>query len=84
MHSIYILSSLKNGKTYVGMTEKDQYVRLKEHNAGNTKWTSGNIPFKLVYYERFVCKEDAVLRERFLKSGIGNRVVKALVKEFGT
>jgi len=84
MYNVYILLSLKNGKTYVGMTEKGPHIRLREHNAGNTKWTSGNIPFKLGYYEKLICKKDAIMREQFLKSGIGNRVVKVLVKEFGT
>jgi len=84
MYSIYVLLSERNGKTYVGMTEKEPVERLKEHNEGKTKWTSGNIPFKLIYYEKLACKKDAILREQFLKFRIGNRVVKALVKEFGT
>ena len=83
MFVTYILQSLKNGKSYVGMTEKDPTVRLKEHNIGRTTWTRSNRPFKLVYFEKFVCKQDALLREKFLKSGVGNRLVRVIINEFG-
>ncbi len=82
MFSIYLLVSLKTGKTYVGTTEKDVKERLKEHNLGSNTWTRTHKPFKLIYYETYYCKKDAVHRELFLKSGIGERVVKALKNEF--
>ncbi len=44
----YILQSLIIGK------------RLAQHNPGTNKWTKGNGPFKLVYYESYVCKTDAI------------------------
>lgn len=84
MFTTYVLKSLKTNKTYVGMTEKEPTTRLKEHNDGSTTWTKNNGPFKLVYYEKFICKQDAPLREKFLKSGVGNRVVRAIISEFGT
>ena len=84
MFTTYVLKSLKNNKTYVGMTEKEPKIRLQEHNDGKTTWTSKNRPFKLIYYEQYYYKEDALLREKFLKSGVGNRLVKAISIEFGT
>ena len=84
MFTTYILISQKNNKTYVGMTEKDPILRLQEHNDGKTSWTSKNRPFKLIYFEQFYCKKDALFREKFLKSGVGNRLVKIIIKEFGT
>ena len=82
MFNVYLLISLKLGKTYVGSTEKDVVIRLSEHNQGSNKWTKANGPFKLIYYESYYCKQDALHREKFLKSGVGNRVIKALTKEF--
>jgi putative endonuclease len=83
MYTTYVLISLKNGKSYVGMTRKKINVRLQEHNDGKTNWTSKNRPFKLIYYEQYFYKKDALLREKFLKSGIGSRLVKAIISEFG-
>jgi predicted GIY-YIG superfamily endonuclease len=42
------------------MTEKDPMKRLAEHNSKSNKWTKGNGPFKLVYYEKYFCKKDAL------------------------
>lgn len=82
MYNVYVLRSYVSGKIYVGFTEKTVEERIKEHNRGTNNWTKGQKPFKLIYYESFVCKEDALRREKFLKTGIGNRVVKAIVNEF--
>ena len=80
MYHVYILVSERNGKSYVGYTSKNAEERLNEHNLGSNKWTSLNKPFSLVYYESYVCKEDAIRREKFLKSGVGKKLVK-LIKE---
>jgi predicted GIY-YIG superfamily endonuclease len=59
IYYVYLLVSQKNSKSYVGFTGKHPEVRLKEHNDGSDPWTSANGPFKLVYYETFICKTDA-------------------------
>lgn len=84
MFTTYLLQSEKNGKSYIGMTEKDPKTRLAEHNSGANKWTAHNRPFRLIYYETYHCHLDAGARELFLKSGVGNRIVRLLLKEFGT
>ena len=73
MYKVYVLKSLKNGKRYVGYTEKDVQLRLDEHNSGTNKWTRINRPFKLVYYEEYNNKTEAIKRENFLKSGQGRK-----------
>lgn len=82
MHHVYILRSLRNNKTYIGFTSKSADKRLKEHNLGSNKWTSQNGPFKLIYYESFVCKEDALNKERFLKTGVGKKLIKLIKENF--
>lgn len=58
-------------------------VRLKEHNFGTNKWTRANKPFSLVYYESFYCKQDALHREKFFKSGVGSRIKKIIIEGIG-
>ncbi|VVA44265.1 conserved hypothetical protein [Candidatus Roizmanbacteria bacterium] len=84
MFYVYLLKSIKSEKSYVGFTEKQVEERLGEHNQGSNKFTKANRPFILIYYEKFYCKQDAIYRENFLKSGIGNRLVKIIMREFGT
>jgi len=84
MFTTYLLQSEKNGKSHIGATEKDPKIRLAEHNSGTNTWTKNNRPFRLIYYETFHCRLDAYAREKFLKSGVGNRLVRILLKEYGT
>lgn len=81
MNYVYFAKSLKNGKIYVGSTTKQPGERVKEHNEGTNKWTRENGPFKLIYYETYICEQDARAREKFYKTGMGNRVKLAIVKE---
>ena len=83
MYNVYILKSIKDSsKTYVGLTLKDQYIRLKEHNNGESQSTKHFRPWELIYYENFYCKLCADKREIFLKSGIGYRFRKIIVDNY--
>lgn len=66
MHYVYIIRSIKHEFTYTGQTS-DLRERLKRHNAGMEKSTKAHYPYKLVYYEAFAAKADAILREIQLK-----------------
>ncbi|MDI6766649.1 MAG: GIY-YIG nuclease family protein [Bacteroidota bacterium] len=72
MSWIYILWSKKLKKRYVGSTE-DVESRLKQHNAGKTRFTMRGVPWLLIHSEEFVTKSKAMKRERFLKNGIGRK-----------
>ncbi|PIY96664.1 MAG: endonuclease [Candidatus Kerfeldbacteria bacterium CG_4_10_14_0_8_um_filter_42_10] len=80
MYSVYFAKSLKNNKIYVGLTSKDPRIRIIEHNNGSNAWSKQNRPFELVYFESYVCKEDAMNREKFYKSGLGKQIKYAIVK----
>jgi predicted GIY-YIG superfamily endonuclease len=71
---LYFIRSLKNGKVYVGKTNRNPKERLKEHNRGMNRFTSQNRPFKLVYYEKYYCQKDLDEREMFYKSGMGRKI----------
>jgi len=81
MFFVYFAKSLKNGKIYVGRSEKSPAVRVEEHNLGSNTWTRQNGPFKLVYYESYICKEDSVQREQFYKTGTGKKVKLAICRD---
>lgn len=66
----------------MGFTGKPMLTRLEEHNFGTTKWTKMNGPFELKYYETYVCKEDAMRREKFFKFGQGKKLRKLIVDNF--
>ena len=50
MVTIYVIQSIDTNKIYVGMTE-DLQNRLKEHNAGKSKYTASYKPGKIIYTE---------------------------------
>jgi len=79
MHYIYFLKSSKNNKICVGYTETNPPERLKQHNQKSNKWTRENGPFLLLYYEKYFCKKDALMRERFYKTGIGRKIRNAII-----
>jgi len=47
--------------------------RLIEHNKGRSKYTSGHLPWKLVYSEEAGTAENARKRERYFKSAAGKK-----------
>ena len=79
MFVVYVLKSEKNGKRYVGYSSKNAEQRLKEHNAGANAFTRHNRPFKLIYTEPYPIKTEAILREKFLKSGKGREFLDKLL-----
>ncbi|NTU46882.1 GIY-YIG nuclease family protein [Candidatus Roizmanbacteria bacterium] len=81
MFYTYVLYSLKSKRLYIGSTA-DLKQRFDEHNKGiGGSYTSKNIPFKLVHYEAFLSKKDAIKQERFYKTGYGREVLKEKIKE---
>ena len=66
MHYIYVLKSVKLGELYIGQTN-DLKRRFVEHNEGKNISTKHKTPFKLVYYEAYQSRSDAVYREKQLK-----------------
>jgi|SRR3989344_1707522 len=66
MHYIYVLKSVILGELYIGQTN-DLKRRFAEHNGKKNISTKHKAPFKLVYYEAYKSRSDAVYREKQLK-----------------
>jgi putative endonuclease len=79
MYYVYVLRSLKTRSTYIGFTN-DLINRFKQHNSGKSRATKPFRPYKLIFYEAFIEKKDALHREEYLKSGWGNRSIKKMLK----
>jgi putative endonuclease len=82
-YTVYILFSQKYCKTYVGFTSNLE-ERFKSHNElGNKGWSIKFRPWQIVYTEEFIDKKEAMLREKFLKSGQGRLLVKKMLLDNG-
>jgi putative endonuclease len=78
---VYVLLSKKDNKFYTGFTS-NLNERIKEHNSSKVTSTKYRTPFELVYYEACLNQEDALHREKYLKSTYGKRYIKNRLKKF--
>jgi putative endonuclease len=81
MYYIYVIRSNKDKKFYSGFTG-DLQNRLRDHNVGRVTSTKGRGPFELIYYEACLHEQDALAREKYLKSGMGKRYLKNRLRRF--
>jgi len=65
MFYVYLLKN-KKGLVYVGYSS-DLKQRLEDHNFGRSDFTKVGRPWKLVYYEAYLSRADAVRREGNIK-----------------
>lgn len=72
MSFVYLLKSLKDGKRYVGSTDRMLQIRLNEHNSGKTKSTKHRRFFVLVGYQRCDTIQEAVKLEKKYKKSSGS------------
>ena len=81
MFTVYVLFSKEFNKIYIGFTS-DLEKRLIAHNHPKNKgWTKKYSPWEVVYTETFDHKEEAVIREKQLKSAKGREFVWSVIKK---
>ncbi len=78
---VYVLQSLKDNNFYIGFNTNLKN-RIKDHNNGRNTSTKNRKPLKLIYFEAYLNKRDALGREKFLKSGSGTRYLKKQMKHY--
>jgi putative endonuclease len=83
MYYVYVLQSLKDGMFYTGYSD-DLKQRFAEHNSGAVNSTKHRLPVKLVYYEACCDQQDALHREKYLKTAWGKRYLKTRMKQYLT
>ena len=83
MFYTYVLISKKDGKFYVGYTN-DLKVRFEQHYKGLVESTKDRRPLVLIYYEGCLNQEDAIHREKYLKTYHGKMFIKYRIKSYLT
>ena len=78
---VYVLESLKDGGWYIGFSSNLK-KRYESHNSGVNKSTKFRRPFRIIYFEGYVNRDDALGRERFLKSGSGRLFLKRQMNNY--
>ena len=79
----YVLKSLKDGKNYTGYTQ-DLNLRFEQHQEGKVESTKYRRPLVLIYYEACLNKDDALHREKYLKTHYGKMFLKNRLKSYFT
>jgi putative endonuclease len=80
MYYTYILLC-KDKKLYIGYTEQLK-IRITHHQLGYVKSTKYRGPLKLIFYEAYLNKYDALRREKYFKTSKGKTSIKTMLKEY--
>jgi putative endonuclease len=83
MFYTYVLQSEKDGNLYVGFS-KDLKLRFEQHASGRVESTRDRRPLKLIYYEATLVRDDAIRREKYLKTHYGKMFLKKRLKSYFT
>jgi putative endonuclease len=75
MYYVYVLKSIKDKQFYVGYTN-DLEQRILAHERGKVYSTRQRRPIELIYYEACRQSEDALRREKYLKTTYGKRYLR--------
>jgi len=81
MYYVYILSSKKDLKFYIGFTTNLER-RIEEHRTGQVQSTRVRRPLRLVMYEAYLKEADARAREKFFKTTKGKVQLRKQLKNF--
>lgn len=82
MFYVYVLENQIDKSLYVGFSA-DLKTRLKNHQEGKgARTTKIKKLWKLIYYESYLDKFDALGREKFLKGGSGRKYIKKQLSHY--
>ena len=81
MHYVYVLRSMRDDGFYIGYSANLR-KRLEQHSNGKSLATSFRKPWRLIYYEAYLEQNDALGRERYLKSGGGRKFLKSQLRNY--
>ena len=71
---VYVLKC-EDGSLYIGQTD-NLPRRLEEHRRKKVSWTASRLPVEPIHWETFNSREEAVEREKKLKTGFGRKWIK--------
>jgi len=80
MHYVYVLWNQVRCEFYVGFTS-DLKRRLAEHMSDKVHTTKRYESLRLIFYEAFSSKSDAIRREQYLKTSKGKKTLRLMLRE---
>ena len=80
---MYILKSKAIDRFYIGQTSNLK-SRIKRHNSGDMFSTKPYGPWKIIYFETFPTRSEAMKRERYLKSPAGWKELQIIKQHYGS
>ncbi len=81
MFYTYVLRSNKDSKLYTGYT-KNLKLRFEQHTKGLVDSTKHRRPLILIYYESCLSEDDAIKREKYLKTYRGRMFLGNRLKSY--
>jgi len=75
---VSILQSMKDFSFYLGQCD-DLDKRMSKHDDGMSKYTASKRPWRLVYFEMFNSRSDAIKREGQIKKMKSKKYIQSLV-----
>jgi putative endonuclease len=83
MYFVYILRSERDENFYIGFTA-NLNARLNEHKNGNVTSTKHRRPLRLIFYEVYINKYDALRREKYFKTTKGKTTLRSMLRKYLT
>lgn len=80
MFYVYVLLC-SDKKFYTGYTQNLK-TRISLHKNGEVTATKPRRPIRLIFYEAYLDKYDALRRETYLKTDKGKTTLRSMLKEF--
>ena len=78
MFYTYVLYSELYDRIYIGQTNNIS-IRLEKHNSGKVNSTKAYLPWKMIHYENFQNRTEAMKREKELKSHKGRDFIQKIL-----
>ncbi|MEQ9309936.1 MAG: GIY-YIG nuclease family protein [Balneolaceae bacterium] len=76
MYLVYVLYSSKYDKIYIGCTSDLQQRIISHNHEKNKGWTKSYQPWEVIHSEKFDTKQEALKREKELKSSRGRAYIR--------
>jgi putative endonuclease len=77
MYFVYVLSSENRSYIYIGITDNIER-RFHQHQSGHNRTTKPYRPFRLILTEEYADRQQARIREKYLKTSYGRLILKKL------
>ncbi len=79
----YILFSEIRNKYYIGYTGDDLGERLRRHNSDHKGFTGSCTDWKIVHFEEYDSKQEAMKREKEIKMWKSRKKIEDLISSAG-